>query len=716
MVGLTSVLLSGLSGLRASQTAMGVISQNIANANTPSYVRTEVTLQARSQLGAGAGVEVSNIRRAADQFLATASYIAESARGASAARSNLLERAQASFGNPASDATMFAALDDFWSAMTEIGVDPASTLRRGDAISALQNVFSEIQRVGQTLQDLIAEADGRIADAVDQAQDLMNRIASFNEEIQLNKRTGTDASGAENAQAALIDQLSTLMDIRVTQQEGGGVHVRTNGGALLVGVRAANISYSANAAPYVNHPSISFNEELGTNANLEAFLTGGEIKGLLQARDVDLPGLAEGLAGFAAKLGDSLNAVHNENSSSPAVSNLVGRQTGLIGADAIGTTGNAFLAVTDANGNLTQRLLIDFDTMTITGEAPVANYSFAGGTIADFANALNSALNATTPAGAASFSGGVLRMNVGAGGGLIMQQDPAQPSSRGGRSFSLAFGLNDLVSRATPLFFASGVDGPDAHGFTAGGQISYRVSDAQGRFLANRTISITGPLASGSWNDLVTALNAPGTGLGGYGTFTLDAGTGRIAFSPAAGYQVDLMGDSTQRGDTGVSFTSLHGLSKQAVTGRATELNVNALIAANPSRLAVGKPDITVALGARVVEAGDGRGATALAAARDTVRNFGAAGVMTSQSTTLAAYAARLGGEAGRMASDAERSAQGAQAIAIAANDRRAQIEGVTIDDELMKMTVYQNSYAAAARVIQAATEMLDVLLSIGYR
>ena len=35
MVGLTSVLLAGLSGLRASQTGVATVSQNIANANTP---------------------------------------------------------------------------------------------------------------------------------------------------------------------------------------------------------------------------------------------------------------------------------------------------------------------------------------------------------------------------------------------------------------------------------------------------------------------------------------------------------------------------------------------------------------------------------------------------------------------------------------------------------------------------------------------------------
>ena len=103
MTGLTTVLLSGLSGLRAAQTSMGVTSINIANANTPGYVRTEVSVAPRTQLGAGAGVEVTGVRRAADRFLATASYIATAARGAASVRADLLARAQSNFGDPASD-------------------------------------------------------------------------------------------------------------------------------------------------------------------------------------------------------------------------------------------------------------------------------------------------------------------------------------------------------------------------------------------------------------------------------------------------------------------------------------------------------------------------------------------------------------------------------------------------------------------------------------
>ncbi|GIK50230.1 MAG: flagellar hook-associated protein FlgK [Hyphomonadaceae bacterium] len=715
---ISSVLLSGLTGLRAAQTSIGVVSQNIANANTPGYVRTEVTLSPLTHLGAGAGVKVESVQRAADRFLATASFIAEGARGATAARADILARAQVSFGDPASTTSMFAMLDDFWSAVTELGVDPASALRRGDAVSALEAMYTEVQRVGQSIQDLVAEADQRIADAVNEAQGLIDRIADLNEEIRLNRSTGADSTGAENVQAGLVDRLSMLLDVRVTPQDYGGVHVRTSGGALLVGHAAVKLSYEPNSNPFSTHGVIKVNEHLGGGTNLEPMLLGGEIKGLLDVRDKDLPGLAEALGGFAAALGDALNEVHNENASSPAVSQMVGRQTGLLGTDAIGFTGAATIGLVDVSGNLRERLSIDFDAMTITAEAPAAVYSFAAGTIDAFAAALNAALGAATPSGGASFSDGVLSLNMSNSGGLVVQQDANDPADRAGRGFSHFFGLNDLVSRATPMFFETGLSGADAHGLASGGEVIYQVRDSAGRLVGQRTIAISGALAApgSTWNDLLTALNASGAGMGEYGQFTLDAATGRITFAATPPYAVELVADSTKRGGTGVSFTALNGLSQASTAGRALEVGVERLIGADASRLAVGRPDLSAALGQRAVEAGDNRGASALVAARDSVRSFESAGMLGAQSTTLMIYVSRLGGEAGRLASDAARAAKGAESVATAAADRRAQVEGVSLDDELMKMTVYQNAYAASARVIQAATEMLDVLLSLGYR
>lgn len=716
MVGLTQVMLAGLSALRASQTGLGVVSQNIANASTPGYVRTEMTLAPRTDLGAGAGVEVSGIKRAVDQFLSTASYISSAAHAAASARAGLLERAQAHFGDPASDASMFGMLDQFWSSLTDLGVDPSSALRRSEVVNNLETMFTEVQRIGESLRGLIAEADQRISDAVDEAQTLIDRIAAMNQEIRLNKRTGADSTGAENAQGALIDQLSTLLDVRITAVPEGGVHVRTSGGALLVGINAARISYTPGNSANAAFGTITLNEDIGAFSNLEPYIMGGSIKGLLQVRDQELPALAQALGGFAAALGDAVNQVHNENVSAPARGLLTGRQTGLLGTDTLGFSGQAVIGVTDSGGALRQRLTIDFDGGQIIGEDPAAFYNFAD-TIDGFIGALNTALGAANPPGGASFANGVMSINAGTGG-LVIQQDSADPSARAGRGFSHFFGLNDLVSRPTPLFFENGIQGADVHGFNAGGQMTFQVRDGAGRVVANRTVEISGALAApgASWDDLIGELNAAGTGVGEYGSFALDPNTGQLAFTPQSQFSLAVQYDSTQRGGTGVSVSSLHGLAPAVNARRSMETHVNSAILADPMLLAVGRPDLTVDIGSQLIEAGDNRGAAALAGAKDSVRSFGAVGVMTAQSTTLAVYAARLGGEAGRMASAAQRAVKGAETVMIAANDRRAAVESVSLDDELVKMTAYQNAYAAAARVIQAAKEMIDVLMAIGYR
>ena len=714
MSGLSSILLTGLSSMRASQTAIGVASQNIANANTPGYVRAEVTLAPRTQYGPAAGVEVTGVRRAADRFLATASYIAAAAQGSATARADILARAQSSFGDPNSETSMFATLDQFWSSVTEIGVDPSSTLRRDDAVASLQTMYSEVQRVGSSLQTMIGEADQRIGDAVADAQSLINRISELNKQIQLTNRDGVEATAAENAQSALIDQLSALLDVRVAPLNEGGVQVRTSGGALLVGVDPATITYTPNSSAFANHGVIQLNAGLSTQSNLEPFLMGGEIKGLLQVRDQDLPQMAEALGGFAAALGDTLNEVHNQNTSTPAVGELVGRQTGLLNSDSLNFTGRATVGVVDASGTLRQRLTIDFDAGTITAEDPAATVNF-NNDIDSFINELGSLLAVATPAGGATFQDGVMEMNVGSGGGFIIQQDATNPSDRAGRGFSHFFGLNDLVSRPTPMFFETGLSGSDAHGLDAGGTISYQVRDAAGRLVASPELTISGGLAApgSSWDNLTTALSST---MSPYGSFAMNATTGQMEFTPSNGYSITLLDDSTERGATGVAFSELHGLSPLATAGRAIELNVNDLISADPTRLAVARPNMSAGIGQRVLETGDNRGSTALVAARDTVRSFPKAGVLSAQSTTLATYSARLAGEAGRMSADAQRSANGAKAVATAASDRREQLEGVSLDDELLKMTTYQNSYAAAARVIQAVTEMFDVLLAVGVR
>ena len=93
------------------------------------------------------------------------------------------------------------------------------------------------------------------------------------------------------------------------------------------------------------------------------------------------------------------------------------------------------------------------------------------------------------------------------------------------------------------------------------------------------------------------------------------------------------------------------------------------------------------------------------------VQNFGDAGALSAQSGTITNYAARLAGVAGSRASSADAAVQAAESIRNEVSLRRDSAEGVNLDEELVKMTQYQQAYAAASRMMQAANELYDTLL-----
>lgn len=691
-------LKTATTGLQAAQASLRAVSDNIANVNTPGYVRKAVNQEQQVVDGAGAGVKINGIRRITDQYLQVASLNAQSDTKRWSAVSQYLDNAQSLFGDPSAEGFFFNRLDKVFGAFSTLADDPSSTLLRSQALSNIEDFLGEADRINSQVVSLGATVETQISAGIERANGLLDEISRLNLEINRASLVGADASGSENIQSQLLDELAGLMNIRTSPRAGGGVDVRTLEGVLVAGDGPAKLTYNSSATT----PGYITAQPAGSSNQQPIQLSSGQLRGLLDLRDVELPKIYDQLGEFTSRAVDQLNAAHNAAAAFPPPTSLVGRDTGLDLTSAVsGFSGTSTVAVVNAAGLLQRKVAIDFSagTLSVNGGAATAF------TPATFLADLNTALAGV---GSASFSGGALTLSGTGGLGLAIDEGTSQ---KAGRGFSHFFGLNDVVKASGFTNYATGLQPTSQHGFTPGGQITLRLSTPDGR--PERDVPITvpaGPLIS----DLVNTLNANATGVGIYGSFSLDAnGVLSFAGSPPSNAKLSVVSDNTQRGVGGPSISQLFGLGVQARSTRAGRFDVAPALQSDPNKMSVGKVDISAAVGAVAVRAGDGRGALGVSAAGETPILFQAAGALGQVTMTVSRYASEFGGAVGRGAAAAETRKDGAEAVAIEATNRRQSVEGVNLDEELVNLTTYQQAFSASARMIQAASDLFDTLLGI---
>lgn len=702
---INAIMNTANSGLTAAQAQLRVVSDNVSNVNTPGYVRKIAEQQTLVSQGVGSGVEVARIRLATDRFLQAASFNAGADAARQSVRYELYDRLQGLFGDPGGAGGFFAQVDQAFSVFAAAAEDPTSSPRRQEALFRTQALFDEGARIAGQIQAVREDADGRIQSAVEQANSLLQQIEALNIEIARSTAVGGDGSGAETAQAALIGQLSELMDVRVSVRSVGGVSIRTGAGVLLAGEGHATLEY--NRAGTVNAET-AFNEiwvtePRGQKRPLLESITSGEIKGLVDTRDIEAPQAAERLAELLTRVADELNRAHNANSSIPAPTTLTGRNVGQSLETALaGFSGNTVIAVTNPAGQVQARADIVFSggTITINGTAT---------TPAGFLATLNAELGG---AATASFTGGVLSLSATGSNGMVVADHLSNPSQKVGRGFSHFFGLNDLITSDRPALYQTGLTPASAHGFTAGESLTLRFTGEAGAKMRDVTVAIP---AGGTVADLLTALNDPATGAGRFGSFALNAADGTLSFTalntPAP--RMSVLEDRTTQVPSGVSITELFGIGGGVRASRADGFSMRTDIRQSPANLGLARFDFSAGIGATGLTSGDGRGALALADAGQVNAVFQSAGDSLGGQISVSRYASELAGDIGGRAALTKTARDSAAALHSEASARQRAHEGVNLDEELVLMTTYQQAFNASARLIQAARELYDTLLGI---
>ncbi|MFZ3590386.1 flagellar hook-associated protein FlgK [Bacillus sp. DJP31] len=220
-------------GMVAQQSALYVTGHNISNANTPGYTRQRVDFKQTEPYPAasmnspmipgqmGTGVEAGSIERIRESFL-DKQYRNENAKtGYWSSRSEALEKMEEIMNEP-SDSGLSITLDRFWQSLQDLSTQPEDpgarsvVLERGRAVAETFNFLSN------SLSAIQGDFKDQINVTVGQVNSLSDQINNVNKQISEIEPHGYVPNDLYDERDRLIDELSGLVDIKVTRLTSGG--------------------------------------------------------------------------------------------------------------------------------------------------------------------------------------------------------------------------------------------------------------------------------------------------------------------------------------------------------------------------------------------------------------------------------------------------------------------------------------------------------------
>jgi flagellar hook-associated protein 1 len=302
---LSSLLSIARSALLLQQRAMNVTAHNVANAQTPGYSRQRLQIVAATPGGSpngslGRGVDDLGVTRQRDLLLDATFRREAGGLGSSVTLSGYLAQVESSFGEP-SDSGVAAALGGLFLSFDDLAKDPSSSSARTLVKQAASLFVDRLHRLDAQLAQAGEDARQQLQSDVAEANALAGRIAGLNVSI-LAARGGSDGvPDLEDQRDLLLDQLSTLLSVRVISHEDGTVGVIAGDTLLVDGGQSQTISVVAAAGG-------GFGIENSGGSPVEP--KSGRLQALVEFSQETLPGIRTQLDTFVRTVVTEVNAIH----------------------------------------------------------------------------------------------------------------------------------------------------------------------------------------------------------------------------------------------------------------------------------------------------------------------------------------------------------------------------------------------------------------------
>ena len=321
-MGLSQALATAISGLRTTQAGMSIVAANVANAQTPGYVRKTLTQVTTAAGGTGVSVRVDAVARELDQYVQRQLQTETSGASYSDLRARIYQQLQQVYGDPSSDTSLEAIFNNFTTSLQALSANPSDYASRTAVLSAAQILTSQLNGMTDQIQALRSDAERGLADVTATANNALQQIASINQKLATAGPSDATAATLADQRDYYVTQLSQILDIRVIEGDRNQISVFTGSGVQIVGTQAAQFSFNeqgtvtANAL-YDSDPSKSnvgaLKLVLPTGGTYDLIannaIRSGQMAAYLDMRDNVLVEAQTQLDNFAAALASSLSNV-----------------------------------------------------------------------------------------------------------------------------------------------------------------------------------------------------------------------------------------------------------------------------------------------------------------------------------------------------------------------------------------------------------------------
>jgi len=322
MSGLFQGLEIGKRALLSHQLTMNTIGHNVANINTPGYTRQRTLLKSAQPLvtanyNLGNGVTVQSIDQVRDMFL-TMQYRRESkSLGQWQYREKALSQIETFFAEP-NDDSLGDVLNQFWASWLDLSNNPESSAARSAVASQADKVANVFHSIDQQLKTMQATADLDVTGRVDQINQIIKEIANLNRLVVSEELGGQKANDLRDQRDYLIDNLSKIVDVNTQDRANGSVSVYISGMALVDNADAFLLDTVVNS-----NGNRSQNDIVWKNSRTGIKITGGELKAMLDTRDVLIPQYQNQLDQLASSIIREVNNLHVNGTGLDGVSGRV---------------------------------------------------------------------------------------------------------------------------------------------------------------------------------------------------------------------------------------------------------------------------------------------------------------------------------------------------------------------------------------------------------